>query len=299
MRPWLTRNWPAFVSSLAHAAILVFLVAPFWDEAPEAQSAPLSVAIEMAPEMPMQVAEQPVEQVATPTPAQPEAVKPVEARTTDQPPPVEEAQVQPVEEVTPPDVVEMTSEEPPTEEKPVEIAEVSPLDLPVEVKPITPPPPVKPRPPVAPVARAQPLPTPVAVPTPTPNPIPAPTPPVVAAAAPPSAPVQRATAPMPMPVRSPAAEANYYAVLLAWLEKHKEYPRQAQIRRQQGTAILAFELDREGRVLAYRLKTSSGHPALDREVEEMIKRAEPLPKMPADMADAKLVLEVPVRFTLR
>jgi protein TonB len=307
MRSWFARNWPALVSSMVHGAVLAVLVAPFWDEAPEAQSAPLSVAIEMAPEMPIQVAEQQVEEVATPTPAQPDAVAPVEAQTTDQAPPIEQAELQPVEEVTPPEVVELASEEPPPDEEPVEIAEVSPLDLPVEVEPVTQPPPVKPRPPVAPVVKARPLPTPVAVPAQAPGPSPAPTPtptPIstsmaVAPAIQPSAPVQQAAAPMPMPVRSPAAEANYYAVLLAWLEKHKEYPRQAQIRRQQGTAILAFELDREGRVLNYRLKSSSGHPALDREVEEMIKRAEPLPRMPAHMADAKLVLEVPVRFTLR
>ncbi len=88
-------------------------------------------------------------------------------------------------------------------------------------------------------------------------------------------------------------------MILAWLEKHKEYPRQSQLRRQQGTAVLHFELDRQGRVLRYRIRTSSGFPELDREVEAMIKRAEPLPPMPADMTQAKLELLVPVQFRLR
>lgn len=104
---------------------------------------------------------------------------------------------------------------------------------------------------------------------------------------------------LPPSVGRPGADEDYLASILAWLEKHKEYPREAQRRRQQGTAVLAFELDRQGRVLTYRIKTSSGFAELDREVEAMIKRAEPLPPMPADMAQAKLELQVPVQFRLR
>lgn len=97
----------------------------------------------------------------------------------------------------------------------------------------------------------------------------------------------------------PGAEADYMALLQAWLEKHKEYPRRAQLRRQEGTALLYFVMDREGRVITHRLQESSGHRLLDREVEEMIRRAQPLPKMPDDMERAQLELVVPVQFFLR
>ena len=97
----------------------------------------------------------------------------------------------------------------------------------------------------------------------------------------------------------PGAEADYMALLQAWLEKHKEYPRRAQLRRQEGTALLYFVMDREGRVITHRLQESSGHRLLDREVEDMIKRAQPLPKMPDDMERAQLELVVPVQFFLR
>lgn len=97
----------------------------------------------------------------------------------------------------------------------------------------------------------------------------------------------------------PGAAADYMALLQAWLEKHKEYPRRAQLRRQEGTALLYFVMDREGRVITHRLQESSGHRLLDREVEEMIKRAQPLPKMPDHMDQAQLELVVPVQFFLR
>ncbi|WP_119166570.1 energy transducer TonB [Algihabitans albus] len=97
----------------------------------------------------------------------------------------------------------------------------------------------------------------------------------------------------------PGAEADYMALLQAWLEKHKEYPRRAQVRRQQGTALLYFVMDRDGQVIEYRLQESSGYELLDREVSEMIKRAQPLPKMPDDLAQARLELVVPVQFFLR
>lgn len=58
-------------------------------------------------------------------------------------------------------------------------------------------------------------------------------------------------------------------------------------------------LDRSGRVLSYRIKSSSGFPEPDREVEAMTKRAEPLPPIPADLAQTKRELQVPVQFRLR
>ena len=92
---------------------------------------------------------------------------------------------------------------------------------------------------------------------------------------------------------------SYMAQLQAWLERHKEYPRRAKLRRQEGTVLLYFVMNREGRVLEYRIRQRSGHASLDRAVEEMIERAQPLPKMPQEMRQARLELVVPVQFFLR
>jgi protein TonB len=92
---------------------------------------------------------------------------------------------------------------------------------------------------------------------------------------------------------------DYLTSLRAWIERHKQYPRMAQLRRQQGTALLKFTMTRDGRVLTHSVARSSGHTVLDREVEELIERASPLPAMPADMTQDRLEVVVPVEFALR
>lgn len=95
------------------------------------------------------------------------------------------------------------------------------------------------------------------------------------------------------------APADYLTSLQAWLERHKEYPRQARLRRQEGTVLLSFTFDRGGRVLDHRIARSSGHEALDREVAAMLTRAQPLPPLPEAMNQAQLQVTVPVVFALR
>lgn len=97
----------------------------------------------------------------------------------------------------------------------------------------------------------------------------------------------------------PGYAASYFDLLRAWLEKHKEYPQEARKRRSQGTVMLWFEIDRVGNVLAHRIAGSSGHPALDREVDALIRRATPLPAMPSEMSQPRLMLVVPVEFRLK
>lgn len=97
----------------------------------------------------------------------------------------------------------------------------------------------------------------------------------------------------------PGASADYMLLLRAWLEKHKEYPRAARIRGQEGAAVLWFAIDPEGRILEYSIRRSSGYASLDREVIAMIKRAAPLPPMPHDMSRDRLEVVVPVQFHLR
>lgn len=87
--------------------------------------------------------------------------------------------------------------------------------------------------------------------------------------------------------------------LQPWLERHKEYPRHARLRRQEGRVLLYFRIDRAGRVLDYRIEQSSGYSLLDGEVRRMIERAQPLPAMPASMDQSSLELVVPVQFFLR
>jgi protein TonB len=98
---------------------------------------------------------------------------------------------------------------------------------------------------------------------------------------------------------NPDAEANYYAILLATLEKHKEYPRRAQLRRMEGVAHLRFTIDDQGRVTRHKIERSSGYDALDEAVERMIAKASPLPPIPANLNKSTLDVVVPIQFFLK
>ncbi|MEM9741635.1 MAG: energy transducer TonB [Pseudomonadota bacterium] len=91
---------------------------------------------------------------------------------------------------------------------------------------------------------------------------------------------------------------NYALTLQTWLERHKEYPRNARRRRQEGVALLYLKMDRMGRVLDYRIEESSGHRWLDQEVMDMVDRANPLPALPDSMSQRTLEVVVPVEFLL-
>jgi protein TonB len=96
-----------------------------------------------------------------------------------------------------------------------------------------------------------------------------------------------------------SARANWQGQLLAWLSRHKRYPREAQEQRQQGMVYLRFVVDRYGRVLSYSLARSSGVAALDEEVVALIQRAQPLPVPPPELPGTHFELVAPVQFSLR
>lgn len=265
MRNLLVRRWPWVVSTLVHGIVVTALAFNLLDAWSNAASTPIQ---------PIQIEMMPAPQIAG-------AVMPLAEEAL---PPEDTAEARKPEAIPAAEAVPRVDPIPPLAET---LAAV-----PVETRPIPPPPPPKPaaKSVTSTVAKTSPSPAP-------PTEAPPDEIPQVDAVPAPVAPPQLAAIP-PMAGRS-SADADYFARVLAWLEKHKEYPRQAQIRRIQGTTVLQFELDRQGRVLSYRIKTSSGSPELDREVEAMIRRAEPLPPMPDDMTEAKLDLIVPVQFRLR
>lgn len=269
--PLRARHWSvAWVAALTIHALGLLL---FWQPAPSGARSPGLGGIEVA-----------LGPVGGAPGAVPAAVQPVEANP---PPPVET--VQPVEAVeAPPEVVEVVAEA-----------------IPVEAAPVVKPPP-------APQPRPRPVPT--AVPTTVPAPVETVSPVEAVVQAPPQA---VAAAPGAdgragsQDAREageqqaatggglPGHAASYFDLLRAWLEKHKEYPRDARLRRSQGTVLLWFEIDRDGNVLGHRITGSSGHAALDREVDALIRRAAPLPAMPPEMSQARLALVVPVEFRLK
>lgn len=118
-------------------------------------------------------------------------------------------------------------------------------------------------------------------------------PPLPAAAAPAIA------TPAPPPPAAAGPPPSFQAMLLAHLQRHKRYPNAARLRRQQGVAQLRFTMDRDGKVIWYRIERGSGSELLDDEVTAMIERAQPLPRIPDDVPEKQLEFLVPVQFLLR
>lgn len=178
-----------------------------------------------------------------------------------------------------------------------------------------------------------PRPEPVAVaPTPTPAPVPSqsrreavpqprPASPVLAAAAPEVAPqtvvaqarpqaaepLAAASADLPRPLAAPSPPrhppdagvlAAYGRELAGAVGARQRYPRLAQLRQWQGTAVLQLDLAAAGGLLGVRVLSSSGHEILDRQALEMVREALPLPPLPAALAGRPLTVDVPVVFRL-
>jgi periplasmic protein TonB len=91
-----------------------------------------------------------------------------------------------------------------------------------------------------------------------------------------------------------ASTLRWERSLVAHLERSKRYPREAAGR--SGVARLAFSIDREGRLLDSWIVKSSGSAILDAQTLALVRRAEPFPPPPGDVADDQLSFVVPIRY---
>jgi len=111
---------------------------------------------------------------------------------------------------------------------------------------------------------------------------------------------ERPAAPMPgANSHNPNAVPNWKSQLVAQLERNKRYPSEAQSRGEQGTAQLAFSVDRSGGVHNARIVRSSGSSVLDQATLAMVARAAPLPRPPPEVAGSQIPISVPIRYNVR
>jgi len=96
-----------------------------------------------------------------------------------------------------------------------------------------------------------------------------------------------------------AATARYEQLLVAWLEKHKKYPRRAKRLRIEGEGMLRILIDRTGQTQQVSLAQPTGNRLLDKAALAMAQRANPFPPMPENDPRRKLEFIVPVAFVLR
>jgi protein TonB len=117
-------------------------------------------------------------------------------------------------------------------------------------------------------------------------------------AAPPVIAASTTTAPTSAAVRT-ARVVSWKRRLARHLQRNKRYPREAQIKRERGSAKVHFVLSRDGRIISSSIVKSSGYPALDHEALALLQRAQPLPSPPAELAGTQFAFSVPVVFELK
>lgn len=98
---------------------------------------------------------------------------------------------------------------------------------------------------------------------------------------------------------SESAVRGYLLLVQSEFNQRKHYPHDAYKRGAEGTVHLRFVVARSGTVLSYEIDNSSGHPELDREVEALMHRVQPLPPFPSELDRDRLELVLPVGFYLR
>ena len=96
-----------------------------------------------------------------------------------------------------------------------------------------------------------------------------------------------------------AVPASWQSRVLSHLGHFKRYPGDARQRKRAGAAWVRFQVDRDGKLLASELVTSSGTVLLDREALQVLQRAQPLPAPPVTLLrQGTVTVTLPVSFKL-
>ena len=119
----------------------------------------------------------------------------------------------------------------------------------------------------------------------------------------PGPPVPETTAPKSMAAPTAnrlanEAKPNWEGLILAHLERFRRYPARARAARQKGAVYVRFTMNRAGILLSSAIVQKSGSFDLDQAALDTLKRAQPLPAIPADRPDV-VELTIPVEFRLR
>ncbi len=102
----------------------------------------------------------------------------------------------------------------------------------------------------------------------------------------------------PLALTRPNLKASaFQRALLTHIARYRHYPEQARSDRVQGTVQLVFAMRRDGMVTDVWIKGSSGHKNLDAAAVDTIRKAQPLPSIPAELPDV-LNVAIPVGFDL-
>lgn len=120
-------------------------------------------------------------------------------------------------------------------------------------------------------------------------------PPIITTPPPTVPPPSQLTLPV-IPQKAVPGDPANEAIVYAWLERFKRYPRIAVLRKMEGEVLLYLRLAPDGSVLKVAIRESSWLEPLDAEVLKMVQRAEPFPLR--EGTDTPTEYTIPVTFRL-
>lgn len=90
----------------------------------------------------------------------------------------------------------------------------------------------------------------------------------------------------------------YSALIYDWLQRFRDYPREARLHHIEGDVMLRLRVEASGTVTSVAIEHGSGFNVLDQAVMTMAAKARPLPPWPGHVARQELDVLVPIRFRL-
>jgi protein TonB len=93
-----------------------------------------------------------------------------------------------------------------------------------------------------------------------------------------------------------AAVRTWRKEIVALLKRNLRFPPSADRRGQTGTVQISFGLDRHGRLIDSRVVQGTGIAEFDEEAIAVLKRSQPFPVPPSDLAGERIGLNVPIGF---
>ena len=120
-------------------------------------------------------------------------------------------------------------------------------------------------------------------------------------------PTSKASAPASLPSRGDSGRTattsgwgkeDYFNVIRRKIAEAKRYPTEAANEGSQGTAVVGFDLHRDGTVSNVRVLKSSLSGILDLEAQKTIQRAAPFPEVPARLRGEPLSMRIPLSFEI-
>jgi TonB family protein len=102
--------------------------------------------------------------------------------------------------------------------------------------------------------------------------------------------------PLPSEQQQSSARKEYGHLLVENLEKLKRYPTVLIGMHAEGTVLVFFTVNREGKITESKISKGSGNPLLDEEALSMFTRAQQMPPFPAGIEENSLSFTIPIVF---